>query len=258
MGNTSTLEAVKLANEKYVGTIIKRLEQEHPSYAQEIKKRNKDHSKQLGVWYELMVYDWLWKLGKNPMPTPKASRGSKPDWVFTSHDNEIFVEVASVQESDQDRSLFYESERFFVSQGTSSFKTMRESFIKKAGQHRIVVTRGNAYVICLGLESPFIGAEDVRSCLIGNEVFDLKSGKLQFAKDGEIFETQDSAAFLTKYKSVSAILVAKRNYSIEDDKNKLDFSLILNPFAIAKISPIEFGAIPRFVSVNKNEMDWVY
>ena len=90
---------------------------------------------------------------------------------------------------------------------------MRERFIDKAGKHKSIANAGNAYVICLGLESPLVGAEEIITCFIGNITFNPQSGKTKAAKDGEIFETENNGAFLIKYRNVSAILVAKRNYS---------------------------------------------
>ena len=167
-----------------------------------------------------MVYDWLWKLGKNPLPQPIIPEGSKPDFVYTTGNKKIYIDVASVQESKKDTELS-ENQNFWPSQSTSSFATMRERFIDKAGRHKSIANAGNAYVICLGLESSFINVEDVKTCFIGNVAYNIPSGQIKAAMDGEIFETEDSGALLIKYKNVSAILVAQRHYSARKDINKL-------------------------------------
>jgi hypothetical protein len=199
-----------------------------------------------------MVYDWLLKQGKNPSPQPLAPDGkSKPDFIFTLNDKSVYIDVASVQESKKDEELD-EGEAFIQNEKRSSFATMRERLIDKAGRHKSISNVGGIYIICLGLESPFIDSEDVKTCFIGNDSYNIPSGKLRAAINGEIFEQESNGSFLVKYKNVSAILVAKRNYSLEDT-NKLTFEFIQNPYAINEISPTEFGEISRFVVLTKTE-----
>jgi len=239
--------------QKYIDAIIKNLENNHPNYADAIKKRMQVETEHLGLWYELMVYDWLWKQRKNPFPQPNAPDGkSKPDFVFPSNDKKIYIDVASVQESEKDKE-FYERQDFWSSESTASFATMRERLLDKAGRHKSIANTGDAYVICLGLESPLINIEDVKTCFIGNDSYNVSLGKLQSAINGEIFERENSASFLVKYKNVSAILVGKRNYSLNEDENKLEFGLIQNPYAITEIQPVEFSNILRFVVIVKKE-----
>ena len=233
----------------YLDAIINKLQKNHPQYAGKITGKLQDDLKHLGAWYELMVYDWLWKQGKNPVPEPTAPDGKgKPDFVFTSNDKKIYIEVASVQESKKDK----ESENFLLDQGRATYAAMRERFIDKAGKYESVAIAGDAYVICLGLENSLI-EEDVRTCFIANDSYNPLSGKLQAALDGEIFERYNDGSFLVKYKNVSAILVARRNFTLNEEENKLTFGLIQNPYAINEIQPTEFGEILRFVVVAKNE-----
>ena len=239
--------------QEYIDAIIKNLRKNHPTYAHEIERRLEVDSEHLGAWYELMVYDWLWKLEKNPSPQPFAPDGkSKPDFMFASNDKSVYVDVASVQESEKDKELV-ESQAFVQSQSLSSFATMRERLLDKAGKHKSISHVGNVYIICLGLESPSIDIEDVKTCFIGNDSYNILSGKLQAAINGEIFERENNKSFLVKYKNVSAILVAKRNYSLREDANKLAFGLIQNPYAINEIQPTEFGEVSRFVVLRKTE-----
>jgi hypothetical protein len=198
-----------------------------------------------------MVYDWLWKQGKNPIPETILLDG-KPDFVFTSNNKKIYVEVASVQESKLDKELF-EGEDFFLAQDTKTFAAMRERLIDKAGKYKSINTAGDAYVICLGLENSLIDIEDVKDCFLTSDSYNPLSGKHQATLDGEIIERYDDGSFLAKYKCVSAILVATRNFTLNEDENKLMFGLIHNPFAKNEVQPTEFGEILRFVVVAKNE-----
>ena len=72
---SSLPESFKKADEEYIDAIIKSLEDNHPVYAHEIKRRIQVCSEYLGVWYELMVYDWLWKQEKKSFSSTNCSRG---------------------------------------------------------------------------------------------------------------------------------------------------------------------------------------
>jgi len=245
---------------EYIDSIIKNLQKNHPSYANEVIRRKKNVSEYLGIWYELMVYDWLCKQGKKPSPQPFApDKKSKPDFVYKSNDINIYIDVASVQESKNDEMLC-EKPYFINRQATSSFAAMRERLLDKLGKHKSIADGRDTYVICLGLESSYIDVDDVITCFIGNRIVNILGGKDRTSKDGDIYEQENNRSLLVKYKSVSAILVAKRNYTLAEDRNKLAFWLIQNPYANTKIPPTEFDGISRWVVLAETddflEMGW--
>src|SRR5262249_3138809 len=145
------------------------------SYTPEIQRRllSEDISNHLGAWYELMVYDWLATLSKNPIPQPTlATSKSKPDFLVESNGLQIFIEVAVVKESQADRN--------FVSGGTvttATFRTMRERLIDKMGQHPGIPSNA-AYIICLCLNSFLIDLGEVKTCLLGGEAVNINTGEL--------------------------------------------------------------------------------
>ena len=236
---------------QYLGAIINGLQKNYPDYARKIKGNLKVAEMHLGAWYELMVYDWLCKQGKYPYPEPTILDG-KPDFVFTSNDKKIYVEVGSVKESKKDKQL-EEREDFVLTQTTATFAAMRERLIDKACKYESVATTGDAYVVCLGLESSLINIADVKTCFLGDDGYNLSSGSIQSTINGDVFARENDGTFLVNYKHISAILVATRNFTLNEDDNKLAFGLIQNPYAVNEIQPTEFGEILRFVVVTKKE-----
>ncbi len=235
----------------HIDAIINKLQNTHPTYAREIINRLLVDSEYLGAWYELMVYDWLSEQSKNPLPQPVAPDGkSKPDFLFDSFGKKVYIDVASVQESSRDKAI-YDSPNFWQPEATSTFATMRERLLDKMGKHSSISSVGASYIICLGLESPLIYTEDVKTCFLGNGSLNLSSNKLHSAINGEIFEKEKSGAFLVKNKNVSGLLVAKHNWGSKNDGYRLVFGFIQNPFAYVGFQADEFDTISKFVVIAK-------
>jgi hypothetical protein len=227
------------------------------SYAREILKRllSPNTANYLGAWHELMVYNWLVDLGKNPVVQPLLPNGtSRPDFHFTSNSLSIYIDVASVQESqkDKDTGKVYGSARMIWSEATATFSTMQEALRKKMGQHGSITDA--AYVVCLCLESRLINIGEVKTCFLGDESIDTR-GRLHHDLNGEIFERNDDRSFLVKYANVSGVLVAKHGSDY-----KLLFGYIQNPYAKFPVRETEFGSLPRFVVTSETkdeiEMGW--
>jgi hypothetical protein len=214
-------------------------------------------SNHLGAWYELMVYDWLDRLDKNPIPEPSQPIGeSKPDFKIESSDRlSILIEVTVVQQSNKDDHIG----STWWPAATATFETMRGALIRKMGQHQIPPDM--AYVICLCFETNLIDIGEVKTCFLGGESVIIATGELVPNLDGEIFENHPGMPLLSKHQDVSALLVARRNRATIDDGFKLIFGLIQNPYANIHIPDTEFGNLTRYAAVAKTEthftMKWL-
>lgn len=248
---------------EHIEAILARLP--NHSYVCDIERRLLSTTNYLGAWYELMVYDWLYELEKTPIVQPLAPDGrTKPDFFIKANGTLIFIDVASVQGSKKDENVgeIYNSVRVWwpEDENTAIFKTMRERLLNKIGKHRSITKE--AYVICLGLETPWIDSGAVKTCFIGTESFDPVSGRLRQKLDGEIFEKEENDFFLVKHLNISALLVARHSGVSEEEGYKLVFELIQNPYARIRIHDTEFGEIRRFVVVSESdsyfEMGWQY
>lgn len=233
------------------------------SYARAIEKRllSLNAANHYGAWHELMVYDWLSDLKKNPSVQPLAPDGkSKPDFQIESNGLSIFIDVASVQESRKDGNVGknYGRPRGWWPGGTATFATMRERLIDKMGQHASITDA--AYVVALCLESCMIDMSQVKTCFLGGEI--VVSRTLRHDLNGEIFERDGDNSFLVKHSNVSGVLVANHSGISEDEGYKLVFGLIQNPYSHHKIHELEFGEIRRFVGVSESDgrtqMVWRY
>lgn len=245
---------------EHLETVFARLPE--GSYKREIQNRfllPEPISAHLGAWYELMVYDWLDGLGKNPILQPSIPNSkSKPDFLVESDGLQIFIEVTVVQESRKDRDVG--RRRGWWPAATATFETMRESLIKKMGQHPGIPPQ-SAYVMCLCLENRLIWPDEVRTCFLGSESVVLKSRELRPEYDGEIFEKHDDM-LLVKHRNVSALLVARRSGASIDEGYELVFELIQNPYAFTPIPETEFGPLRRYIAISETEtrkfvMKWV-
>lgn len=234
------------------------------SYKREIQRRLllDDMSNHLGAWYELMVYDWLRTLDKHPITQPPLATGrSKPDFLIESNELPIFIEVASVQESQGDGDLRQRGAWSPVASAT--FRTMRERLVDKMGQHPSIPSNA-AYIICLCLHTSLPGflieLGEIKTCLLGGEAVNIATGELVPQLDGEIFEWHEGESWV-KYKHVSGILVARSNRSTLEHGHKLIFGYIQNPYANSPVSTDEFGNIRRYIIVSSAEthfsMKWV-
>lgn len=227
------------------------------SYKKEITDRllSQNLGDYLGAWYELMVYDWLDGLGKEPALQPSMPNGkSRPEFVIESNGLQIFIEVTVVQQAQRDRDVG----GVWWPAATSTFEKIGDKLREKSGQHQI--PQGSAYVICLGLESRLIRSGEVKTYFIGGECVG-KSGELYPNLDGEIFEIHTDMPPLVKYPHVSGLLVARPNTATIEDGYRLIFRYIQNPYALASIPETEFGPLRRYVVVSETEthrtMKWV-
>ncbi|MEO8168182.1 MAG: hypothetical protein ABI623_08045, partial [bacterium] len=200
-----------------------------------------------GAWYELMVYNWLVNQGKNLKIQPTAPKGnSKLDFLITTKGASIYIDVASVQESVSDNNLLQDSQ-FHLLRDFASFDTMKNATVKKLNQHK---TEGYPYIICLGLESPMLSAADAVTCLLGNEVVHIPSGRVSIDLNGELFRVDSNGLFLANHE-LSGVLVCHRNRQTPAEGYRLVFCLIENPYATYKIDDLEFATISRYTVVSK-------
>lgn len=226
------------------------------SFAHDIQDRllSVDTGNYLGAWNELMVYDWLYGMNMRPVPQPPAPDGrSKLDFLVETDSLRIYIDVASVQEARKDKPLgrVYGSARVWWPEDAATFATMRERLIDKMGQHPTITEA--AYVVCLCLESRAIDIDEVKTCFLGTESVDVATGMVHPDMNGEIFEIRNDSSCLAKYRSVSALLVAKHSGVSVEDGYRLVFGLIQNPYANIRVHDAEFGELRRYVIVSESE-----
>jgi hypothetical protein len=243
---------------EYIEAVFARLPE--GSYKSDLQRRflSPNTSDYLGAWYELMVYDWLDGLGKNPVLQPLLSTGkSKPDFEIRSDELQSLIEVTVVQQSSNDSHI--DRGRVWWPAAIATFETMRNSLIRKIGQHSI--PPGMAYVICLCLETDLIDIEQVKTCFLGGESAAVATRELLPRLDGEVFENHPGMPLLVKHRDVSALLVARRNRTTVDDGFRLLFGLVQNPYAHVRIPDTEFGNLRRYTVIAETEtrltMGWL-
>ena len=139
------LDPLRRKEREHIEAIFARLPK--GSYKKEITDRllSQNLGDYLGAWYELMVYDWLDKLGKEPALQPSIPNGkSRPEFMIKSSGLQIFIEVTVVQEARRDR----DEGGVWWPAATRTFKKIGDKLREKSRQHQI--PQGSAYVICLG------------------------------------------------------------------------------------------------------------
>jgi hypothetical protein len=223
-----------------------------------LSENSGDH---IGAWYELMVYDWLVGLGKNPIPQPvlQTTNGAEgyPDFLIESNGLQIYIEVSVIQEAQKDKDRGIGG--VVWTETTRTFEKIGDKLREKMGKYE--VPSDSAYVICLGLESRLIDLGEVKTYFLGDEVdlFErddikdtIKFRGTRLNPNGEIFvNDNDIDGYLAvKHRDVSALLVAKRNMS----GYRPTFGLIQNPYALVHIPETEFGSITRWVRDSETEL----
>jgi len=235
-------------------------------YKREVQDRLllRDLGSYLGAWYELMVYDWLDRLDKNPTPEPAIPNSSgRPDFLIESSGLRIFIEVFVAQVSAEDENVAGKARTVWPA-ATATFRRMGGRLEKKMGKYsQITQMPHTAYVICVCLESRLIELREVITFFLGNEVYNLQTCRLEPALDGQIFERHagEPPSAADYYRHVSALLVAKRFRDSIGSDYRIEFGLIQNPYAFTPIPETEFGYLRRYVVVSETEtlftMKWV-
>ena len=215
---------------------------------------SEDDGNHIGALAELMIFDWLEKLGKNPsFETLLPGNRETPDLLINNDDRQIIIEVAAVQESIEDQ-IIMNSHRGFWPGATSTYKSMGSRLAEKAGKY---AKYQKPYVICIYLANSIIQLGQIKDYFLGDDTYNFSIEKLQREYNGIIFENNNDE-ILVKHRHVSGILVAKRNRGSIEEGFKLNFGLIQNPYAhpCSIISPDEFGSIPRYIVSSPNHMEW--
>jgi hypothetical protein len=226
----------------YIDAVFERLPEGRVKKRIQREFLSEDPAHHWGAWYELMVYDWLDRLNKNPQLERPLPGGSTPDIKIQSGPLDIFIEVTHVRESLGDQDI----ETSWWNADTATFARMTAALKEKSVQHP-TISPSAAYVICIALENKLIEMSEVKTALFGHEQYSLTTSKTRIDCEGLLFENHPDA-LLVKHRNVSAFLVTKRDQSTLG-AFKLRFGLIQNPYAQVPIPNTEFGNIKRWVPV---------
>lgn len=179
-----------------------------------------DDGQHHGAWGELVLYDWLKRMDMDPVPEPDI-QGVTPDFLISSQETEICVEVFVIRHSPQDENIARRSGSVWWPEATATYKA--------AGS--IIASKLTKYREC---ERPYVICGVVRNWVIGLP----EMVKQYFPR---LFEDHGPYGVVKAYQHVSALLVMRAQWPQNADRYLIDSSLIENTHATYPLPDTVFG-----------------